>query len=470
MSSDSASVSARAAPAQPRVRRSFVAGASSLLASMATYCVVCRLVSPTEYGRSVIVLTTLGLFAVAFQWCGNLMLRFGPEELARSGSMRVTLSTRLVFTVPALLVLVPGVPLYFGWSRGWSPLVLGLSVVWLLGSAALGVLQPGASAAQRFGSLALSNLLARGTPALVILALTLLGQTVNADALIAASVGALLFASALLVVALRPLLGLARPNGQLLRSMWRYSLPSLIATPALALINSIDPLILRRSASDAEVGRYQLAYLVITLFSTAGTSFNGAMSPVLVAARTRGDRNVIRDYAQRVQPRFAIGFGLLTFAAAALAAPIGHAILPVRWAGAADTAAILTVAGGLAIAVYSLEPLVVATDSVWPLQTATILGGLTNLFGDLLFAPRWGAKGIGVANVAAWLVQLVVLTLWLHRRAGARRAPLVPLLGCGALVLGALFADAGLSSRLVLGAGLALYAGPLAWRAYRTRG
>src|SRR5262245_20647892 len=137
MNSDSESVHAPppspSAPMQPRVRRSFVAGASSLLASLATYVVVCRLVSPTEYGRSTIVLSTLGLFAVAFQWCGNLMIRYAPVELSRSGSLRVTLSTRLVFTVPPLLLLVPGVPAWFGWTEGWTPLVQCLSVLWLLG-------------------------------------------------------------------------------------------------------------------------------------------------------------------------------------------------------------------------------------------------------------------------------------------------------------------------------------------------
>jgi hypothetical protein len=64
MSSDLAPIpappSSMSSAQQPRVRRSFVAGASSLLASFATYCVVCRVVSPAEYGRSSIVLATLG--------------------------------------------------------------------------------------------------------------------------------------------------------------------------------------------------------------------------------------------------------------------------------------------------------------------------------------------------------------------------------------------------------------------------
>jgi O-antigen/teichoic acid export membrane protein len=422
------------APMRPRVRRSFLAGASSLVASIATYCVVCRLVSPAEYGRATIVLTTLALFGVAFQWCGNLMLRYGPEELTRAGSMRVTLSTRLVFSLPPLVLLVL-VPAYFRWSQGWSPLVMGLAVLWLAGTAALGLLQPSASAAQRFGALAISNLFARGTPAVVILALAFFGRDVYANDLIAASVGALLLATIFLWLQLRPLLGLVRPDRELLRAMWRYSLPSLIAMPSLAIINCIDPLILRRSTSDAEVGRYQLAYLVITLFSTAGTSFNGAMSPVLVSAKARGDVAVLHDYAERVQLRFAIGFGLLAFAAAAIAAPLGHAILPARWAGAADTAAILTVASGFTLGVFSFHPLIVATDSMWALQVATMLSGATNLLGDLLLAPRWGAAGIAMANVAAWWLQFTVLALWLHRRVGARRASLLPLTIGGALVL-----------------------------------
>jgi len=69
------------------------------------------------------------------------------------------------------------------------------------------------------------------------------------------------------------------------------------------------------------------------------------------------------------------------------------------------------------------------------MQTASILSAAVNVGLDFAWAPRWGAAGVATANVAAWSVYLVALALLLHRRIGARRLALVPLLVAVAVVL-----------------------------------
>jgi O-antigen/teichoic acid export membrane protein len=405
--------------------------AVTLLASLGAYVVIARFVAPAEYGRASIILATWGLASMTVDWSGTLLMRYGPVELGRDGTLRVTIATRLVFVWPALAATLPGALLYLGLARGWPALLLLLTVGWLVAAAAFSVTMWCAVAAQRFRALALANVLVRAAPPLVALTLVAARRAVSAEALVVGQVAGQALGAAVLIVALRPILGFARPDPALLRAMWRYCLPSLIAAVPTAAMSYVDPLILQRSVSAAEIGRYQLSYITVTVFGMVGASFNRVFSPELV----RGDQATVERYRLRVQPRIAVGLGVLTIVGALVVAPLASVILPVSWAGSAETFAILTVAGGLMIGVWSYYPLVNATDSVWAMQTASIFSAATNVALDFAWAPRWGASGVAAANVAAWAVYLVALALLLHRRIHARRLALVPLLVAAAVVL-----------------------------------
>jgi O-antigen/teichoic acid export membrane protein len=421
-----------------RVWQSTLSSGVGLAASLVSYLFISRFVSPMEYGRASIILSVWGFFTVSTEWCSPALMRFGPVELVRHKSLRVTLSTRLLFALPALIVLVPAAPLYLLYARDWSPSLAWGTAGFLVASAALGAAQWCSIAAQRFVPLACANAIARASPALLIVGALTVGQTVHAEALAFAAIAGLSIGALLLFVALAPLVGLARPDRALLAKMWRYCLPSLVSAPSLAIITYVDPLILQRSVSHADIGRYQLAYLTITLFSAAGGSVNGVLSPELVAARERGDGSAIDRYRRFTQPRLALELGLCACAAALVAAPLVRLLVPAVWAGAAQPVAILTVAGALLLALWSFHPLVTATDSVWSLQLATIGGAVTNVAFDLWLAPRFGVDGVALANVASWAVQLVVLALFLHRGIGARRVAIL-LIPCAAAVLGVLW-------------------------------
>lgn len=417
-----------------RVRGSILASATGLAASLASYACVSRFVTPAEYGRASVILSIWGLLTVATEWCAPVMMRYGPVELARCGSLRTTLSTRLLFALPALVLLLPTAPLYFLFTRGWpASLAWGMGA-YLVVSAALGTAQSCAVAAQRFGALALANTIARAAPVVVIVGALAVGRPVGAEALVFAAVAGAGLGAALLFVALSTLLGLARPDRALFGRMWRYSLPGLVAAPSLATITYVDPIILQQVVSHAEIGRYQLAYLTVTLFGAAGASVNSVLSPELIAARERGDESAVERYRLVIQPRLALELGFVACAAACVAAPMVRLLLPAAWAGAADPVGVLTVAGALMLGVWSLHPLVAVTDSVWSLEAATILSAVANVAGDLWLAPRAGVIGVALANVASWAVQLIVLALLLHRYIGARRIALA-LVPCAAAVL-----------------------------------
>jgi O-antigen/teichoic acid export membrane protein len=229
------------------------------------------------------------------------------------------------------------------------------------------------------------------------------------------------------------------------------------AAPCIAVTNYIDPIVLRRSVSHAEVGRYQLAYLTIMLCSMAGASFNGVLSPELVGAQARGDGRALDRYRDTTQPRLALALGLCLYACACVAAPMLAPLLPAAWAGAAELVAVLTIAGGLMLAVWTYYPLVTATDSTAVTQVAIVCGAGTNLAIDLMLAPRFGAVGVALANVAAWSAQLLLVSGLMRRRIGARRQSLVLVLVAvpvAAVVVGAtpLAVRAGVALVLIAGA------------------
>src|SRR5262249_2490330 len=139
----------------------------------------------------------------------------------------------------------------------------------------------------------------------------------------------------------------------------------------------------------------------------------------------KAERQRIDHYRRWLQPSLAVALGLAAFAAACVVAPLVAALVPAAWAAAAPIAALLTVAGGLILAVYSFSPLVTVSDNTAVLQAAVVAGALTNVGLDFLLAPRLGTRGVALANVAAWSAQLVLLSLLLHRRIAAERRALV---------------------------------------------
>jgi O-antigen/teichoic acid export membrane protein len=451
-----------------RVRWSLVNSLCGLGASAVSYAVIARYVDPAEYGRATILLAVWGLWALPIDWCGSLMMRYGPIELSRDGSLRVTNSTRMVFVVPSLLLLLPTAPAYLYWARGWTAPLAALTAASLAAATALSVAQWCAVAAQRFALLAASNVIVRGALPLLIVAQTARLRGTRAEAMATAVTVGSALGAALLLVGLRRVLGVVRPDGALLRAMWRYSLPGLLATPSLAAISYLDPILLARCASHADVGRYQFAYVTVTAFGMLSVAINNVLTPELVASTARGDPGAVEHYRRAFQPRLALALGLPTFAGALVAGPLARLFLPLRYAAAADVAALLCVASGLLLGVSSFHPLVSATDSVWPPQIASLVAAATNVVLDVVLAPGRGATGIALANIAAALVNLVLLALLMRRRMGARLLAVGPLAACGTLAGALLAGGASFGARLPVAA-LFLVAGATTWATRRAR-
>jgi O-antigen/teichoic acid export membrane protein len=455
------------APVARRFRRSVVSSVASLLASVLTVLVVSRRVDPREYGRVAVILAVWGLLFNSIDWCGGVVMRFGPVELARSATLRVTVATRLVFALPPLLLLAVAAPLYLCFGRDASPHLVALTAAWIVASTAYNVLSWSAIAAQRFGPLTVAGVVMKASPLLPVAVAIVRGRSVIAEEIVGAMLFGTIVAALILHRPLRPLLGSARPDRKLLSAMWRYAVPSLIGVPSLAAITWLDPLLLDRYGTRADVGRYQLAYPVFTVFAMLGASLNSVLSPELVRAGAEHGSLALGRYRDRMQPRFGLYAGLACFGGALFAAPTMRALLPDGYAASADLVALLSVAGGYLIAFWTLLPMVTATDRVWSLQTAYFIQAFVNVALDAILVQRYGSTGIALANIAAWSAAFVTLTLLLSRGIGAHRSTLLPLLCAGGFVTLLLLVDLPEASRAVLGIALVAGSGAMGWRAYR---
>jgi hypothetical protein len=106
--------------------------------------------------------------------------------------------------------------------------------------------------------------------------------------------------------------------------------------------------------------------------------------------------------------------------------------------------------------VWSYHPLVTVTDHPWSLQLASMAGAATNVALDFVLAPRLAGRGVAVANVAAWSIQLVVLAAILRIRIRARTSVVAPLLAASVVVTTALLAGAPITIRAALSGALLL--------------
>ena len=452
-----------------RFRWSLVNSVSGLAASMITLLAVSRVVEPGEYGRVAVILAAWGLLFNSVDWCGGLLMRFGPVELRERGTLGVAIGTRLVFAAPVLLPLVTVGPLALFFGFGWSPALSSLTALWFLVATAHNVLQWSAIAAQRFVPLAIAGVVVKITPLAAVGWAAFAGIPVRAELLVCATVAGHGLGALILAGALGRLVAIGRPDGKLLGAMWRYSLPGLLGLPAMAAINWLDPLLLDRWSTRADVGRYQLAYPIFTLFAMLGASLNSVLSPELVRRIAQRDFAAVERYRDRDQPLLALLLGVAAFGGACLAAPLARAVLPDRYAVTAELIALLSVAGGFLLAFWTMHPLVTATDSVWSLQLAIGCQAIANVVGDVALAHRYGSTGVAVANVFAWAAAFVTLTLQLGRRIEARPGALVPLLAAGVAVTLLLVENAPVAARIAVGAALFGTSGALGFRELQRR-
>ncbi|WP_310551933.1 polysaccharide biosynthesis protein [Paenibacillus glufosinatiresistens] len=240
----------------------------------------------------------------------------------------------------------------------------------------------------------------------------------------------------------------------LLRAMLLYSIPVMLGSLAVPLVNLVDvftmPRLLAEGRSEAEAmaqfGIYNRGLPLVQLVTMLATSLSVLFIPFMAESKYRGDLEEIRTRT-RLSLRW---FWLLGLAAAAglavLAAPINRAL----YGDGSGTAVIallgLTAAAGTVsiIAAALLQGLgQVRAPALHLLASAALKAAL-----NLLLVPQQGIVGAAVAGVAAQVLAAALNVLLLRKAAGLRLRPADVLLR-----------PAGLAAGLGLAAAAAAYGG-----------
>lgn len=434
-------MSSPATPLRPlghRIRWSFVNSIAGLLAAAAMLLVVSRMVEPRVYGRVSVITAAWGLLLTPITWCGSLLMRFGPVEFESRQGLQQTIAARLVFIWAVVPPLCVGGLVYLWLALHWSTTELALTFGYLIAASAFDVLNWSAIAAQRFAAMTSANIVLRAIPIVVLMFSHFDHFAISAPLLLSATTAATAMAALVYLFSLRGIVGVAALDRALLSRMWRYILPMLWGVPGQAATLWLDPLLLAHWTASAEVGRYQLAYPTITIFAALGAAINSVLSPELVRAGAAGRADAITRYASNVQPLIALLGASLAFGAACIAPEVLHFLLPARYAPTAQLMALLSIAGGFLLGCWSISPIVTVTDSLAYAQVSTLLQAITNVLGDIVLAPRYGGRGVALANICAWAASFVVLSLLMRRKVSLPRWSILAVLAGGAAALAVL--------------------------------
>lgn len=207
------------------------------------------------------------------------------------------------------------------------------------------------------------------------------------------------------------------------RSALRVALRTILATAAplaaVAAINVIylraDSILLSLLRPSAEVGRYGVAYSVMSFVMAIPSFFMLAMLPRIMHASS-DERSALARRA--VDQMTAVGVPVVV-GLAVLSKPLLRVLAGPEFAAAAEPLSILMIAAGLSFLSAVFGNLLIALDRQRQMLPVAMAVATVNLVANLLLIPRFGASGAAAGMAVSEALALVAV--WsLYRRIDAR--------------------------------------------------
>lgn len=402
----------------------------TLVLGLVSVILTARLLSPAGY--AVIAYMTLGATLMLFMaagWSGAAVMRYGREELERTGTMQRTAWARFAMTVPililvsaALLGLKAGdvLPEEFTWTFVWLTLWLGVFTV--VGEQLLVVLD--ASGRMRISARAAAGRQALLVAGLLVIAISGSGQSTLTVAWLTLGVAALLTIG--LVVPLRQLV-LRRPrlDRPQLRRILLFSLPLIAFSASQYGMRSVDIVVLRAYRPASDVGVYALAYQSYMMLQMLATTATIVLIPLFVSLHEAGRSELIVRYFERLVPQGVFAASVV----GGLLAPLVSVAVPLifgsSFADAARPLSLLAAALVLFTIASLLAPILMLYERTGETSVINAVALAVNVAGDLVLVG-WlnvGIEGPAIATVAA--LGVIVYGYFLVARRDLE-TPLVP--------------------------------------------
>ncbi len=443
---------------------------ATLLLGLLTVVLTARILTPAGY--AVIAYMTLGgtlIMFVAGGWSGAAVMRYGREELDRSGSMQRSAWGRALLTVPSLLIvsaLAIGLqaggllPREFTWTYLWLTLALGFFFV--AGEQLQVVLD--AAGRMRLSAAAAAGRQALLAAALAVIAVTGAGRSTLTVAWITVAVAALLMLG--LALALRGLrVWPPRFDRAQVRRIFIFSVPLIAFAASQYGMRSVDIVVLRAYGTASDVGVYALAYQSYTMLQTLAMTATIVLVPLFVSLREAGREELVARYFERLVPQATFIASVL----GGLAAPVAVVAVPIVFgAGFADAGrplALLVAALALFAVASLLAPILMLHERTRATSLINVAALVVNLAADVVLV---GVLDVGIAGPAiATIAALAMIVAGYHvvaRRDLSTAPALSPALALplAAGILPAVLLDG--ATGVALAIGLTIAAGALVLR------
>lgn len=393
----------------------------AIVFSAAAAIVLGRTLGSEEFGRLALLLVAAQSMDLAISnWTLPVLVRFGAQEWAASGTIAGALWARTAVLAPALLVAaglvaVFSAPLgaYLTVGPTGLALVVALFLATGLAQTAGALLRTTDRMARQGVALILEKAFLLGLVLVVPLILRLDAQVALACYAAAAAVAAIWSFAQLGARALRPT-PVPMPR---IRELAVFSVPLIVGSWAGLFGNqAIDYVVIRTFLPFAELGQYAIAYQIAGTMQQLLIVVSAFLLPKFAGLLARGREDELRVVVTRLIPYFLLAFSFAC-GAGVIAAPVVVPLLfGADFAGAVAPLGVLLVTAGVAAIFSVFSPLLVAHGVLWPVTRGVVIAVMLNVLFDVILVPQYGLLGAAIATLIAYTVTTSFTLAAAHER------------------------------------------------------
>ena len=405
---------------------------AAFIGGLLAMIVTARLLGPDGYGRLAMFFLVLAVFSqVLVSWQNTGLVRFGREEMARSGRVRETFGAALLLFLVNLGVAAGIVFLFrerLGAYLNIGPAACLLLLIYLALNEAVQLFRALFQTISAFRAYAAAAFLIRPLNLVFIVCVfVLLAKPADAAGILKAhlaSISVVLLMCAV-VATRRPEAGVGVGGKKNVRRVAAYAWPLMLAGLWVLVVDWVDLALIRHYRPAVEVGWYAAAYQPLTVLGHLRIAGTAAVLPLLVSFAAAKRFATLEWSLDELLPQIAWATGI-GGALAAAGVELIPLVLGAKYAPAVEPCRILMIAAACSCVAVFFEAMARAMDRVG--MTVLVLAAVaaTNVALDVVLIPRIGIAGGAVATSVAFGASLAVYLSCFNRieelgRATARR-------------------------------------------------
>jgi len=393
---------------------------AAFIGGLLAMIVTARLLGPDGYGRLAMFFLVLAVLSqVLISWPNTGLVRFGREEMARSGQVRETFGAALLLFF-VNLVIAGGIVFFFR-ERLRAYLNIGpdaflLLLVYLALNEAVLLFRALFQTVSAFRAYAAAAFLIRPLNVVfIVFVFVLLAHPADAPGILKTHLASisLVLLMCIVVAARRPDTGIA-VAAKTVRRVAAYAWPLMLGGLWVLVVDWVDLALIRHYRPAVEVGWYAAAYQPLTVLGHLRLAGIAAVLPLLVSFATAKRFATLVWSLDDLLPQiaWAAGIGAALAAAGVELIPL---VLGAEYTPAVEPCRILMIAAACSCVAVFFEAIARATDRVGITVVVLAVVAVANVGLDVLLIPRVGIAGGAIATSIAFGASLAIYLPWSNR-------------------------------------------------------